>query len=400
MPARHVTRPLKTLALALAVALSATSVHGASEDGTTPEAPKPPRSLLDIQIPIPHEPDVANNGCRLRNSPSEKETGALTEIPFWSLVEHDNLRYSVRLTVDGADKFAKRIAGLDEDARTLALLYALWDHLGHDGLVTFFHSDRAAAAAPQLRDALKQAGLTKEFDLFSRAMALVRAPEQSTRVDADKPKGFDHKLRALSREFGTRETFRKTITTFIEGRPALWQHIEELRARLNDPDRLTVLTYALADRIGDTWRPYPEVEKRLSSLSREQRMLALIARFNDEFKNGGVDQFFYNSDGALAPEVHDAMIELGMTEQAAIFRGGLDLFGRPYLRDTQKRREAFFHKKRGSEWDWTMSRLTDEFYALNGGLEFHQMKGSMMVVGGPGIDYAMIRYARAHKLAC
>jgi hypothetical protein len=59
-------------------------------------------------------------------------------------------------------------------------------------------------------------------------------------------------------------------------------------------------------------------------------------------RNGGVHQFFYNSEGSLAPDVHEAMLELGMTEQAAIFKRGLDMFSKPYLRDTKCRREVDF----------------------------------------------------------
>jgi hypothetical protein len=45
--------------LAFALALSATAARAASDDGTRPEAPKSPNSILDVRIPIPHEPDAA-----------------------------------------------------------------------------------------------------------------------------------------------------------------------------------------------------------------------------------------------------------------------------------------------------------------------------------------------------
>ena len=73
-----------------------------------------------------------NNGCRLRQSPSEPETGAVNEAPFWSFIEDVNLTYSVRLTLDGPEKLAARLAPLDEETRTLALLYVLWSNLGRD----------------------------------------------------------------------------------------------------------------------------------------------------------------------------------------------------------------------------------------------------------------------------
>ena len=225
-------------------------------------AAKAPKSVLDVQIPIPHEPDVANNGCRLRQSPAEPETGALNEVPFWSLIEDKNLTYSVRLTVGGPAKLSALIAPLDEDARTLALLYVLWDNLGRDGLHTLFYMDKAGSIAPLMRETLQKAGLTREFDIFSRAMALFGNdypidPKQrsaffgwskpSKRVDAVTTipaplNAFDDKLFALSREFGTKATFKATIIAYVNSKPELWQRIEAQRARLNDPDRLTILS--------------------------------------------------------------------------------------------------------------------------------------------------------------
>ncbi len=47
-----------------------------------------------------------------------------------------------------------------------------------------------------------------------------------------------------------------------------------------------------------------------------------------------------------------------------------------------------------------LSALTDDSYALNGGPSFHKMKDSIMVEGGPGIDFAMLKIrARAEAAA-
>src|SRR5262249_30136338 len=115
--------PRTLLSFMLAVALSATALPAASGGGARPDAEKPLKSLLDVKIMIPREPDARDNGCRMRTSPTERQTGAPTEVPFWSLVEHANLIYPVRLTVNGPDKLASLLAPLDKDARTLALLF-------------------------------------------------------------------------------------------------------------------------------------------------------------------------------------------------------------------------------------------------------------------------------------
>ena len=108
----------------------------------------------------------------------------------------------------------------------------------------------------------------------------------------------------------------------------LWQRIEAVRQQLSETDRLRVLTTALAGRI-DTWQPQAKIEQSLAALSPRQRALLVLATFNMEFWNGGVHQFFYNSSGAVAPDVHDALIALGLTRQAAIFRRALDMFPQP-----------------------------------------------------------------------
>ena len=407
-------RPLATLALALA--LGASALHAAPRDGTQAEPEKKPKSVLDIKIPIPHEPDAANNGCRLRTSPTEA-AGAQAAIPFWRLIQHDNLTYASALIIGGPDKLAAALKPLDEDARTLAMLYVLHDKLGRDGLHTLFYLDEGAMA-PRYRDALQAAGFSREHEIFSRAMALFGAEyptddaqrkqlfgwsKPGKRVDAVTTipaplNSFDHAIMALGQEFGTPAQFRKVIIGWVESRPELWQRTEALRARFNEQDRLQILTDTLWDQMGDLWQPYLKVDLRLTLMTKPQRALVVMAAFNEQFRNGGVHQFFYNSEGSLAPDIYEAMLELGMPEQAAILKRGIDMFGKPYLRDTNRRREVHFNGKGWTTFDKKLSALTDEFYGLGGGLSFHKLKTSMVVEGGPGIDFAMLKYAREHKL--
>lgn len=403
--------------LALTFALAATTLHAASEDGTKPEPEKPLKSILDVKIPIPHEPDARDNGCHVRQSPAERETGAISEVPFWTLIDHANLKYGVKLMMDGPDKLAATVAPLDDDARTLALLYALWYNFGRDGLHTFFYSE-AGSAAPLMRDTLRKAGLTREYEIFSQAMALFGNDypldyqqrskffgwsQPSTRIDAVTTmpaplNAFDDALFDLSDKFGQKATFKNAIAAYVNTRPALWQSIEAQRARLNEPDRLSILTETLWRAVGNLSGPSTDVERRLSFRSEPQRAVLVMSVFNDEFRDGGVHQFFYNSSGALAPDVYDAMLELGMMQQAEIFKRGLDMFGKTYIRDTEQRRAAYFNHNGWTDWDKALSALTDDFYALNGGLSFHKIQGSMTVEGGPGIDFAMLKYAREKKL--
>lgn len=411
-------RSSKPFLLGLALALAASALQAAPKDGTRPEPDKPPNSILDTKIPIPHEPEAKDNGCQLKQAPVEHETGALGEVSSWTLIERANLKYGVALLMDGGPaELARKIAPLDGDARTLALLYALWYNLGGEGLHTYFYME-TAATAPMMLDALQNAGLTREANIFSQAMAMFDKDypldlaqrsklygwsQPSTRIDAVTTmpaplNAFDYAMFKLSDEFGRKPAFQKAIMGFVNGKPALWQSIEAQRVKLNEPDRLAALIDSLWRSVGSLSRPYPEVERRLSFRSKPQRALLVTSVFNDEFRDGGVHQFFYNSSGALAPDVYAAMLELGMTRQAEIFKRGLDMFGKTYLRDTEQRRAAFFNHKGWSDWDKALSALTDDFYALNGGLSFHKIRGSMEVEGGPGIDFAMLKYARENNL--
>ena len=120
--------------------------------------------------------------------------------------------------------------------------------------------------------------------------------------------------------------------------------------------------------------------------------------FNSEFENGGVHQFFYNSSGSVAPEVHAAFIELGLDRQAALFKRALDMFGANYPRDMGKRRDKYFSHEGWSAFDKQLSDLTDDFYALDGGPTVVRLGGNTANEGGPGIWSAMGTYARAKKM--
>jgi hypothetical protein len=403
-------RLVAALAAVTLIALACTGpLRAAPEDDIRPPPPKPPKNFEDIRIPIPFSPDVQSNGCHARQSPTEQAIGDGTEIPFWRLIEHAALRYAVRLTVDGADKFTAKIAPLDDDMHRLVLLFTLWDSMAYqgDGLSLFFDG-KSGAIAPIVRDALQSAGLKRESTAFSQAMALfgdnypIDNDAREKFFDSSASNGritpFNRRMLASSADFGPRDSFSKSIVDYVDRTPTLWQRIEGLREKLSETDRLRALIGGFPAI--DFSQPYAEIERRLSVLSKPRRTLFVVAAFNSEFENGGVHQFFFNSGGALAPEVYDAMLELGLTRQAAIFKRGLDMFGKPYIRDIVRRRDTDF-KGDWNDWDKQLSGLTDEFYALDGGLEFHAIGGGMTVEGGPGIENAMLKYARRnHLLPC
>ena len=144
-------------------------------------------------------------------------------------------RYSVRASLDAPETFMAKLAALDADMRTLALLDVLHDGLGRDGLHTFFYM-RTAALAQAIADALKAAGLEREHGEFGRAMALF-GPSYPVDEEArakhfsysslDTPMNdFDRRMMDDRRAFGSREAFAAAMVAFVERTPALWKRIE------------------------------------------------------------------------------------------------------------------------------------------------------------------------------
>lgn len=380
--------------------------------GDEPGATKTKKSSdpKDILVPIPsYSKDVSDNGCHVRKRPEEIFFGPdvdIQHVPFAELISETIGRYSVRAILDAPEKFSASLAPLDADTRTLVLLDVLRDGLGRDGLHTFFFLS-AGQHAPAIRDALQAAGMQREHALFVRAMALF-GPTYPVDNDVreknfgyaslDQPLNeFDHRMMEISRSFGSREAFGKAIVGYVERTPALWQRIEAQRARLGERARLRLLNQALVRRINIWDKPGTEVAAQLAALPKEQRTLFAMEIFNGEFSNGGVHQFFFNSSGAVAPEVYDAFLELGLERQAAIYKRALDMFAGKYPRDMQKRRDKFFSDK-WNPWDERLQKLTDEFYDLDGGPTVVRLGDHAAVEGGPGIWGAMAIYAREKKL--
>jgi hypothetical protein len=372
--------------------------------------PKKEERLEERLVPIPSwQPDVKNNGCRLHDKPtpfSSEQLMNLTEIPFWELIQNEAGPYSVRDSLDPPEKFMASLAPLDPDMRTLVLLHSLRNSLGAEGLHTYFYM-RAGRHAPAVREALAAAGLAQPHQLFVEAMSLFGTAYPVDDEEREKFFGYsteaqqlnqlDHRLLALSEKFGTRETWTGIVVDYVNRTPALWKRIEAARMRLSDMDRLEHLTTSLVGRI-DFWKPHAEIETKLAALTKPQRTLLILAAFNYEFENGGVHQFFYNGEGSIAPDVQEALAEIGLDRQAELIRRGLAMFKSPYQGDTQQRRETDFNHDGWSAWDEQLSGLTDAFYALDGGPQVLNIGGERQIQGGPGLRYAMLAFAKHHDM--
>ena len=406
-------RAIGMLAACMLLAVSGVSAAREGTEGEDPAVSSKKKSddPKDIKVLIPsYSKDVSDNGCRVRANPQETFSGPdidIRHVPFAELISETVGRYSVRAILDAPNVFAATLAPLDADMRTLALVDVLRDGLGRDGLHTFFFMS-AAQHALAIRDALAAAGMNREHELFVKAIELFGPDfpvDNDTRAkrfsysSLDTPlNDFDVKMLEIARSFGSRDTLAKAMVAYVERIPPLWEKIEAKRAQLGEVARLRYLNQALVLR-NNLWdKTDAEVVQALASLPTEQRTLLVMDIFNAEFSNGGVHQFFVNSSGAVAPEVYDAFRELGLERQALIYKRALDMFPGTYPRDMQKRRDKYFAGEWGP-WDERLQKLTDEFYALDGGPTLVRVGDKAAAVeGGPGIWPAMAAYARVKKM--
>ncbi len=78
-----------------------------------------------------------------------------------------------------------------------------------------------------------------------------------------------------------------------------------------------------------------------------------------EICNGGLDQFFWNSTGVLAPEAVVGFREIGLNECARIVQEAMSFFGEEYPRDRETRQRFL---EEANEEGNLFSQLDDQFY--------------------------------------
>ncbi len=118
-------------------------------------------------------------------------------------------------------------------------------------------------------------------------------------------------------------------------------------------------------------------------------------------RTGASTEFFYNSEGSIAPEIHDALLEDRPRAAAGILKRGIQMFGEPIRATLKAAADTFFGDGKPEAFNRKLVDLTDEFYALDGGPAVVKLGGGMTIDGGPGIRHAMVSYAqRSNMLPC
>jgi len=305
----------------------------------------------------------------------------LRHLPLRFGIQRATIRTQRTLSLEGRERFLQDISTLEPDMRRLDLLETLARQSDGDGLTSFF-STSTGDVAPEVLVALEEAGLDREERLFGFAMSLF-GPSYPTELKVRKtwfrPASGDHGINLfddvmglLGGWFGSRDSFADEIDNYVRARPGLFASIEHQRETTSDRGRLWWLDRQLKQRV-DLASPPATVEAQLVALPKDYRTLAVLGIFMDEFMNGGVHQFFYDDAGILAPQVVEAMRDVGLERQANVLAKALAQFSEPYPLDTKVRRKAYFDGHDWNEWDESLTSLSDDLWEVEdvGAIQTH-----------------------------
>jgi hypothetical protein len=148
------------------------------------------------------------------------------------------------------------------------------------------------------------------------------------------------RLEALSRDFDAAQPrVMDAAVSLLAEDPDLAARLEAERAAADDGARIGYLIRRIFDCLDLTWWTPREADRALGALAPAQREIVVLDTFVYESNNGGVNQFFWNSSGTLAPELVLILDRHGLSDHAAVIRAGMALFPWRYPRETGRRRE-------------------------------------------------------------
>jgi hypothetical protein len=219
-----------------------------------------------------------------------------------------------------------------------------------EGLYTFFLFP-AADDAPEIAVAMGRAGLHRQRAAMLAAIRLFGTPyprdseERSRRYaymtsPVGIPSAFDIALRFQSQAFGTLDAYDRALEAAIARDCCLSSVVADLRAAMLDHQRLSYLIDTLSRDI-DVTAGTPAHRDAVLRLPRPFRTLYLASRAT-ETHSRGLQGLFAGSDGALAPEIAQALETLGLARQAAVIREGVAMFRPIYPISTVERQAVFF----------------------------------------------------------
>jgi hypothetical protein len=276
----------------------------------------------------------------------------------------------------GEARYIAFVKTLQPAERRLHLLAIPLEYHQEGALHTFFYLSHAPSA--EILTALKDAGFDEHAALFEQAMALF-GPAYPDKLALRKPffawntpgrridqhtttpnalNAFDKRLMAISREFGVQTRYRTALERFIEQDEPSRAILAVTRAAMTDDDRIASI-FRRGFGHFDFFDNPEEADRLLAETPEPYRSMYPLWLFQAEMLNGSVHQFFYNSSGLLAPQVVEAMRQVGLGKHAAAVERGIAMFSSPYQRRTTDRRISHF-KEGWTDWDERLGALTGD----------------------------------------
>jgi hypothetical protein len=276
--------------------------------------------------------------------------------------------YSVEVDEAGAERMRaalrRGLATFKPEERPFLMLAAISHWIdGDHGLLNFFVLPDGVFLDETL-ETLDQQGLAEHAQLFREGRALfgVNYGTQKQRYDrwSDgygeiRDHALDAGLRSLSQRYLKMRTPLAIAAERVAAIPELAAIYEPLRRAAPAEKRLDYLIFRLQSCAPYTDSP-ENVLARLAALPKAHGRIYVVSVFEAEMLNGSVEQFFFNSSGALAPEVAAGFEDLGLKADAEAVRKAIDMFPKPYPRDLAARRD--FMSRKGEAFAEALDALT------------------------------------------
>jgi len=281
----------------------------------------------------------------------------------------------------GAEKLRaalrRGLATFKPEERQVLMLAAISHWIdGDHGLLNFFVLPDGVFL-DEVLEALDSQGLDTHAALFRTGRALFgvdygtqwqRYDRWSDGYGRIRDLGLDAALRALSERYLHMRTLLSVAAGRIAATPELLALYEPLRRNAPEDKRLEYLISRLQGCLHHIDKP-ENVIARLKQLPTSHGRIVVVSIFENDMLNGSVEQFFFNSSGALGPEVVEALTGMGLKAHAAAVQKGIDMFPKPYPRDLDARREFMSRQSQA---------LADALDALTGVVDDGAIRPAML----------------------
>jgi hypothetical protein len=301
----------------------------------------------------------------LTMQPLRSEVSAQAQVALANSVKEtdDILALSARMMRAGDEAYARHIGRLPPVEQRLHWLAWTLEPMTDSGLV-YLVFRLAPAERRALHGALVEAGMDATSAAVGAMLPLLPAkPAQH----GDLSDALRKRLEALVTSRGGRGNLVREIDAHLNRDPEAKAFIDRARASLDEQTRVYFLFRTMIDHFGNDHGAQVQLA-RLNALPIPHRVIWLLHVYRSELHNGGIEQNFTNSGGALAPETAAALRLLGLDAHAAVMERGIAKFPKPFPRD-----------RNSPAWP---ADISDKLYGLGDGLH------------GDEVDPALAAYAR------